>query len=50
MTSLSPERANTLKSAFRICNVELLKGEDIAFLEKREVHLGLVRIRDFEAI
>ena len=45
MTSLSPVRANTLKSAFRICNVEPLKGEDID-----RYYIDLSEVRNTEAI
>ena len=45
MTSLSPDRANTLKSAFRICNVEPLKGEDID-----RYYIDLSEVRNTEAI
>ena len=40
MTSPVPERANTLKTAYRICNVEPLQGED---LDKYYVDLSEVR-------
>ena len=40
MTSPTPERANTLKTAYRICNVEPLQGED---LDKYYVDLSEVR-------
>ena len=40
MTILAPERANTLKTAYRICNVEPLQGED---LDRYYVDLSQVR-------
>ncbi len=40
MTSLPPDRANTLKSAYRVCNVKPLEGEDI---DRYYVDLSAVR-------
>ena len=45
MTSLAPERANTLKTAYRICNVEPLQGEDIA-----RYYVDLSEVRKTKAI
>ena len=45
MTSLSPNRANTLKTAYRICNVKPLEGEDID-----RYYVDLSAVRKTEAI
>ena len=45
MTSLAPDRANNLKSAFRICNVKPLEGEDID-----RYYMDLSEVRKTEAI
>ena len=45
MTSLAAERANTLKTAYRICNIEPLQGEDIA-----RYYVDLSEVRKTNAI
>ena len=45
MTPLSPNRADTLKTAFRICNLEPLQGEDLD-----RYYLDLSAVRNTSAI